>query len=127
MQNLINAAETGATITLDHDIVYNEAFDGETLKAGIVVDKSVTIVGAEGIKICGNELARVFKVTNNAFLTLKDITVCHGAADQGAGVFVDAGATLKAEEKKTTSPKEMEQVTKTKVEQLFTIKVEQQH
>ena len=32
LQNLIDAAEAGATITLDHDIVYNEAFDGDALK-----------------------------------------------------------------------------------------------
>ena len=96
LQNLIDAAEAGATITLDHDITYNEAFDGAAFLEGITVDKEITIVGAEGIKISGNDLARVFKVTDGATLTLNDVTICDGAAEKGAGVYVDAGATLNA-------------------------------
>ena len=97
LQNLINAAEEGATITLDHDLVYNANFDGANLLEGIIVNKALTIVGAEGVEICGNDLARVFKVTDNAVLTLKDVTVCDGAAEKGAGVYVDAGASLVAD------------------------------
>ena len=51
LQNLIDAAEAGATITLDHDITYNEAFDGAAFLEGITVDKEITIVGGEGTVI----------------------------------------------------------------------------
>ncbi|ADC47940.1 adhesin-like protein [Methanobrevibacter ruminantium M1] len=97
LQDLINAAEEGATITLDHSIVYDEEFDGVPFLDGITVNKTVTIVGAEGVEICANNLARVFKVTDGATLTLKDATVCHGTAQKGAGVYVDAGASLIAD------------------------------
>ena len=55
------------------------------------VSKSVTIIGAEGIEISGNHLARIFKVTNNAVLTLKDLTLCEGNADSNR---LDAGAII---------------------------------
>ena len=94
LQNLINAAEAGATITLDHDIVYNEAFDGDALKAGIVVDKAVTIVGAEGVEISGNNLARVFYVTETGDLTLKDTTITNGKASAGAAIYNKGTTTV---------------------------------
>ena len=96
LARLIDAAEAGATITLDHDITYNEAFDGDVFKEGIAIVRDVTIVGADGIEICGNDLARVFKVANGATLTLEDVTICDGKADDGAGIYLESGTTLVA-------------------------------
>ena len=62
-----------------------------------MLTKDVTIVGADGIEICGNNKARVFKITNDAFVTLENLTICHGAAEKGAGVYVDSGSMFLAE------------------------------
>ena len=59
LQNLIDEMEDGASITLTHDIVYNAAFDGDDFIDGIIINKDIIIVGAEGIEICGSDLARV--------------------------------------------------------------------
>ena len=89
LQSLIDAAEEGATIVLDHRIVYDANYDGADFLGGMSVSKSVTIIGAEGIEISGNHLARIFKVTNNAVLTLKDLTLCEGYVDSNLN---DSGA-----------------------------------
>ncbi len=96
LQSLINSAETGSTIQLTHDIVYDSVYDADKFPDGIIVNKALTIVGGEGIEICGNDLVRVFKLADDAVLQLEDLTICDGAAEKGAGVYVDAGATLNA-------------------------------
>ena len=55
-------------------------------------------IDGKGFTICGNNLARIFNVTNGATLTLNNVTVCHGAAVDGSGVYIDSNAKLIAED-----------------------------
>ena len=96
LQTQINNAEAGSTINLDYDIVYDAKYDGAAFLEGMTINKDISIEGANGVKICGNDLARVFKVTNNAKLTLDYLDICDGAAEKGAGIYVEAGASLNA-------------------------------
>ena len=96
LQTQINNAEAGSTINLDYDIVYDAEYDGAAFLEGMTINKDISIEGANGVKICGNDLARVFKVTNNAKLTLDYLDICDGAAEKGAGIYVEAGASLNA-------------------------------
>ena len=97
LQQKIDNAEAGSTINLAYDIAYDAEYDGDGLIEGIIVNKSIVIAGEEGIEICGSDLARVFKVTDGATLTLNDVTICDGAAEKGAGVYVDSGSALNAD------------------------------
>ncbi len=90
----IIAADEDGTIELDGDYSYVAGFD-EALVDGIVIDKAVTING-NGFAICGEDTARLFNVTSNV-LTLNNLVICDGAAEKGAGVYVDAGAGLIAD------------------------------
>ena len=97
LQQKIDNAEAGSTINLAYDIAYDAEYDGDGLIEGIIVNKSIVIAGEEGIEICGSDLARVFKVTDGATLTLNDVTICDGAAEKGASVYVDSGSALNAD------------------------------
>ena len=97
LQQKIDNADAGSTINLAYDIAYDAEYDGDGLIEGIIVNKSIVIAGEEGIEICGSDLARIFKVSNGATLTLNDVTICDGAAEKGAGVYVDSGSALNAD------------------------------
>ncbi len=59
------------------------------------ITSNVTINGAPGgTTIDANSIDRVFHVLSGGSLTLKDVTITGGAAATGAGIRVNAGATL---------------------------------
>jgi CSLREA domain-containing protein len=78
----------------------------------ITTDMALTGPGAANLTIWGNDLYRVFFVTNGAAVSISDLTIAHGkavgghggnsdgsgggggSADMGGGVFVNANATL---------------------------------
>uniref|UniRef100_UPI00386C7447 beta strand repeat-containing protein n=1 Tax=Methanobrevibacter sp. TaxID=66852 RepID=UPI00386C7447 len=93
LATLIANAESGDTITLDGDYAYVAEFDAG-LENGIVIDKDITIDG-NAFTVCGNDSARLFDVTSGT-LTLNNLTICDGAAYDGAGVKVNSGAALTA-------------------------------
>ena len=95
IQNMIDAADAGDTIQLTGDYAYVEEFDS-SIKNGIVVNKTVTIDG-KGYTISGSDAARIFNVGNNAGLTLSNVTLTKGYANEGAAILVDEGATLNAD------------------------------
>jgi hypothetical protein len=69
-----------------------------TVATPLAVTADVTIGGA-GAAICGAGTDRVFRVAGGGALRLRDLTVCHGRLVDapGAGVLVEAGATLDAD------------------------------
>lgn len=58
LQNKINSASAGSTITLENDYVYDEGFD----TGGIIISKSLTIMG-NGKTIDGAETSRIFHLS----------------------------------------------------------------
>ena len=86
-------AATGE-LNLTYNFTYDSTVDA-AYNDGIVIDSDLTING-NGYTICGNDAARVFNVNNNAVLTLNNVTVCDGNAENGGAIYVDAGATLNA-------------------------------
>ena len=91
IQNMIDAAEEGATITLDADYKYVEELDS-SIKNGIVIDKAITIDG-KGYTISGSNTARIFNIT--AAATLNNITLVNGsAAEFGGAIYTTADLTV---------------------------------
>ncbi|WP_298517423.1 Ig-like domain repeat protein [uncultured Methanobrevibacter sp.] len=95
LQYQIDNAIDGA-LNLAYNFTYNTSYDGDNFPEGVVITFDLTING-NGYSICGNDSYRIFKVIEGVTLTLNNLTICHGAADDGAGVYVDAGATLNAD------------------------------
>ncbi|WP_458404857.1 Ig-like domain repeat protein, partial [Methanobrevibacter sp.] len=67
-----------------------------TQNTGLTIDQDVTIKAAEGLEVIfdaeGNN--NFITIGSGKEVTLKDISVINGAADYGAGVYVEDGATL---------------------------------
>lgn len=92
LANEISKAD--GSITLNEDYVYDPNTDSQ-FKDGIVIDRNLTI-NANGKSINANNSARIFKVTGNATVTIKDATLINGNAKNGGAILVD-GATLTVE------------------------------
>ena len=93
LQAQIDAA--GETLVLPYDFAYTESIDGDRFPDGVIISKTISIDG-NGFTICGNDSYRIFDVIAGT-LTLNNVTVCHGNASQGAGVYVCSGASLVAD------------------------------
>ena len=96
LENNIKNTPAGETYDVKGDFQLNTGVTGEeiTYAQGIVIDKDITIDG-HGLTINatdanGNKV-RIFKITNGAKVTLKDITLTGGSADNGGAIFVDDG------------------------------------
>ena len=79
------------SLTLDKDYVYNTTGDTAYVN-GIEINGPLTING-NGFTISGNNAARIFNVASGT-LTLNNLIICDGAADNGGAVYVNGGATL---------------------------------
>ena len=75
LQEKINNATAGSTITLENDYKYDECFG----KEGISINKELTING-NGYTIDGNNEARIFEILAND-VTLRNIKFINGNAD----------------------------------------------
>ena len=93
LQAQIDAAD--GVLDLAYNFTYNADIDGANFINGIVIDKDIQIDG-KGYTICGSDATRIFNVSG-AELLLNNVTLCHGAADEGAGVYVGSGAQLYAD------------------------------
>ena len=93
LQNIINDAENGSTISLDKN--YSFA-DGDS-KEGVIISKSLTING-NGAVLDGKNSSRIFNIVcaneesdddeTAAHLVLKNISFINGNAGEGAAVSV---------------------------------------
>ncbi len=92
LQNKIDNAISG-TLDLAYDFAFTPEL-GDSEVNGIIIDEDLTING-NGHTISGSNAARIFNITAGT-LTLTNVTVCNGAASEGAGVYVANGATLAA-------------------------------
>lgn len=93
LQDAVNAAGSGDTITVKNTLTA----DGGTSE--ISITKNLTIKGVDTSAVLdANEKHRIFKVSNGATLTLKDITLKKGESITGLGAGVHVtGASLELE------------------------------
>ena len=96
LQNLINSASAGSTIKLEHDYIFNEAADADTLRKGIVINKKLTIEGNGHVvkypQNGDNNVAnnngiggRIFDITSND-VTLSNMTLRHAYINHDVNV-----------------------------------------
>ena len=83
----------GGRLVLPYNFAYDPEYDGENFPDGIIIDSNMYIVGS-GYTISGSDSNRIFKVTDNSFLQISDVTLTNGAADNGGAVFVDQGSSF---------------------------------
>ena len=89
LQNLINNAEKGSTITLNNDYIYDEGFT----KNGVDIKKPLTIDG-NGHKLDGDSKSRVFYLEKSN-IVLKNILFANGnTPEYGGAIYGDCGANL---------------------------------
>jgi predicted outer membrane repeat protein len=99
LRGAISAAQPGATIDFGGNIRIGATI---TLNLGqITINKNLTIDGGIlGLTIDGGGRTNLFSVTNNAIVTIKNLTFNNGAVpaanggDDGGAVFVTAGANV---------------------------------
>lgn len=91
LQDAVNAANSGDTITVKNTLI------ADTTTSEISITKNLTIKGESTSAVLNaDEKHRIFKVYNGASLKLKDITLKKGKDSPGAGVHV-TGASLELE------------------------------
>ena len=84
LREAITTAAAGQTITFAGDTTI-------TLSSTLVISKNLTIDGGDhAVTVSGNNVVRVFNVTNNAQAAFNALTVSHGQGDTSDCVFVDA-------------------------------------
>src|SRR5262249_9069786 len=92
LRAVLAAAQPDDTIRFDHHL------RGQTISltsGELVIDKSLDIegLGANRLTVSGNDASRVFRVGSGVTVEIDDLTIAHGRADNGGGLW-DAGGTL---------------------------------
>ncbi len=82
LTDIIAAAPTGSTVTLDRNYVYSSGDD----TAGVWIEKAITIDGA-GFTIDGKNAARPLRIATNGAVTLKNLNFVNGVAPNTGGLF----------------------------------------
>lgn len=101
LNNLI-ALVNGGTVDIGSSKITKSDEEKEAFKDGIIIDKDVYIKGFVNNKglisnfIDADNDGKIFKVENDTILSLNDIILTKGSAENGGAVYVGAGATLDA-------------------------------
>ena len=87
LQNKINNAASGATITLENDYTYDEGFDIN----GIAIDsKNDICIDGQGHALNGLSKSRILKIYKPHNITLKNIKFKNGYSDgEGGAIYAD--------------------------------------
>ena len=85
-------ANGGSEIVLEHDYAYDDEYDRQFIN-GIPIAKNV-IVNGKGHFIDGRGLARIFDISNDAQVTLENITLINGKAEYGGAIYASNGTAL---------------------------------
>ncbi len=86
-----SSLETAVTAAAPGDIL---DLAGETFSTNLVIGKSVTLQGEAGTILDGGGSGRVISVTNGVEVSLLNLTVQNGSADDGGGIFNRGDLTL---------------------------------
>src|SRR6516162_7640065 len=92
LRAVLAAAQPDDTIRFDHHLRGQTI----TLTSGeLVIDKSLDIegLGANRLTVSGNDASRVFEIAGGVTVEIDDLTIAHGRADNGGGIW-NAGGTL---------------------------------
>ena len=76
-----------SVIELSNDFYFDSDYD-DAFIGGIVISRSVVIQG-KGHVIDANELARIFKITNDAQVVIRNVTLVNGKRDEGGAIYND--------------------------------------
>jgi hypothetical protein len=89
----IAAATSGDTIDFASSI---HSISLTSNELDIPINLTIEGPGANGLTISGNYANRVFEISNDATVTIEDLTIANGevTAENGGGILVDSGATL---------------------------------
>lgn len=88
LQKEINDVKPNSKLYLQHSYKYKKNSDS-SLKNGVVINKSLTIVGKKGCTIDGSGLARCFRIKEGCSVTLQNIKIKNGfSTSGGAGIKV---------------------------------------
>ena len=74
-------------IELSNDFYFDSDYD-VAFANGIVINRSVIIQG-NGCTIDANEMARIFKIADNAQVVIKNVTLVNGKHDEGGAIYND--------------------------------------
>ncbi len=70
-----------------YQITLNDDYTRQAGENDIVINKSFTING-NNHKIDANNLGRIFNVTDSGYLTLNNLVLCNGLADNGGAIYL---------------------------------------
>lgn len=97
LQKMINDAETGSILRLTNSFKYSGSIGGQ----GIVISKSLTIIGKNNCSIDGVGKSRIFKIGPDCKVTIADVTFkngyCRGTVSKsqdGAAINALKGSSL---------------------------------
>lgn len=92
LQYKINNTAEGTTLVLPYNFTYNAEIDGDALKAGVVINKALTVDG-NGSTISGADAARIFQLNANN-INIKNTTFTNGHANTSSQQFADWGGAI---------------------------------
>ena len=82
----------GSPITLEHDYVFDEAYDSAFVN-GIPITGNIVING-NGHIINGNGRARLFDISNGAHVTIENIQLINGIGENGGAILASANTEV---------------------------------
>ena len=83
LQEIISNAQSGSTVNLDKDYVYDEDNGFE----GIIISNKEIIINGNGHTLDGNHTTRIFDILNQANVVLNDISFVNGKSDEGGAIY----------------------------------------
>ena len=92
LYNMINSADAGSVITLEHDYSFCDLFDSEFVN-GIPITKNIVIDG-NGHTIDAKGLARIFNISSGVVVTIENINLTNGNASDGGAIYASSGSDV---------------------------------
>ena len=83
LQEIISNAQSGSTVNLDKDYVYDE----DNGFKGIIISNKEIIINGNGHTLDGNHTTRIFDILNQANVVLNDISFVNGKSYEGGAIY----------------------------------------
>ena len=90
LQNAINSVS--GVLTLNQNIAITDD-EASTFKDGITINKDITIDG-KGFTVDARELGRIFNIAKDVSVTLNNVTLTNGKANEGGAIYNYGGANF---------------------------------
>jgi hypothetical protein len=94
LRDILSFAPSGSTIEFAHSVHKITLTGGEL---DITTNLTIDGPGANQLTISGDHASRVFEISNDSTATISDLAITSGSvvANNGGGVLIDSGASLK--------------------------------